>query len=179
LAKPCPPTNPGKAHCRASQGGAEIRTDSQPPLSEAGREFFAAPARALGDRVSAVHGAVPQPQSAISPRQRSAAGSAPRRPPFRQIQKNVRQRTTSRIQSHSFEFTRRARFRLIQMKSIKVMCNIENIMSQEFQHCLESQLTEVMKMKMHPIQFAVIANLIQVKWIKVIDTGKIMMNEDF
>jgi DNA-directed RNA polymerase beta' subunit len=59
---------------------------------------------------------------------------------------------------------------LIQMKWMKVIDNIQNMMSKEVQHCMESQLIEVMKMKMHTIQFAVIVNLIQTKSMKVIYT---------
>jgi Mn-dependent DtxR family transcriptional regulator len=36
-----------------------------------------------------------------------------------------------------------------------------------------------MKMKMHPIQFGLIANLIQMKWMKVSDTLKSMMRQGF
>jgi hypothetical protein len=43
---------------------------------------------------------------------------------------------------------------LIQMKWMKVIYTIENMMNQEFQHCSESQLIEVMNVKMHSIQFA-------------------------
>jgi hypothetical protein len=45
------------------------------------------------------------------------------------------------------------------------------------EHEMESQLTEMMKMKMHTIQFASIVNLIQMKWMKVIYTGENMMNQ--
>jgi hypothetical protein len=44
---------------------------------------------------------------------------------------------------------------------------------------MESQLSEVMNMKMHLIQFGVIVNVIQMKWMKVIDTTKSMMNQEF
>jgi hypothetical protein len=44
---------------------------------------------------------------------------------------------------------------------------------------MESQLIEVMNMKMHTIQFAVIVNLIQMKSMKVIDTRKNMINQEF
>jgi hypothetical protein len=48
-----------------------------------------------------------------------------------------------------------------------------NMTSQEFQHGVESQLIEVMKMKMkmQRIQSVLIANLIQMKLMKVIHTG--------
>jgi hypothetical protein len=53
------------------------------------------------------------------------------------------------------------------MKWMKVIYTRENMMSQEFQHCSESQLIEVMNMKMHEIQFAFIVNLTQTKLIEV------------
>jgi hypothetical protein len=65
------------------------------------------------------------------------------------------------------------------MKSRKVIDTHKTIMSQEFQHCLESQLIEVMILKMHPIQFAVIVNLMQMKWKKMRNTLKNMMNQNF
>jgi hypothetical protein len=49
------------------------------------------------------------------------------------------------------------------MKWMKAIYKMKNRMSKEFQHCMESQLIEVMTLKMHPIQFAVIVNLIQMK----------------
>jgi hypothetical protein len=39
--------------------------------------------------------------------------------------------------------------------------NMKNMMIQEFQHCMEFQLIEGMKMKMQMIQFVSIVNLIQ------------------
>jgi hypothetical protein len=42
----------------------------------------------------------------------------------------------------------------------QVICNRKNIMIQEFQYCSESQLIEVMILKTHPIQFALIVNVI-------------------
>jgi hypothetical protein len=50
-------------------------------------------------------------------------------------------------------------------------------MNQEFQHCSESQLIEVMILKMHVIQFALIVNLIRMKWMKVIYTRENMMSQ--
>jgi hypothetical protein len=44
---------------------------------------------------------------------------------------------------------------------------MKNMMNQEFQHYLESRLIEVMILKMQPIQFGLIVNLIQMKWMKV------------
>jgi hypothetical protein len=61
---------------------------------------------------------------------------------------------------------------------MKVIHNMKNKMNQEFQHCSESSLIEVMKMKMHSIQFALIVNLIQMKWMKVIYTIENMMNQE-
>jgi hypothetical protein len=61
---------------------------------------------------------------------------------------------------------------LIQMKWMKAIHKMQNMMSQEFQHSAESQLIEVMILKMHPIQFGLIVNLIQMKWMKVISTCK-------
>jgi hypothetical protein len=43
---------------------------------------------------------------------------------------------------------------LIQMKWMKVIHTIENMMNQEFQHCAESRLIEAMILKMHTTQFA-------------------------
>jgi hypothetical protein len=65
------------------------------------------------------------------------------------------------------------------MKWMKVIDIRRNMMNQEFQHCSESQLIEVMNMKMHSIQCALIVNLIQMKWMKVIYTRENMMNQDF
>jgi hypothetical protein len=50
---------------------------------------------------------------------------------------------------------------LIRMKWIKVVYTIENMMNQEFQHCSESRLIEVMILKTHGIQFGLIVNLTQ------------------
>jgi hypothetical protein len=44
---------------------------------------------------------------------------------------------------------------------------------------MESRLIEVMNMKMHTIQFVLILNLIQMKWMKVIYTLKNMMSQGF
>jgi hypothetical protein len=51
----------------------------------------------------------------------------------------------------------------IRMKLMTVIHNLKNIMNQEFQHWMESQLIEVMKMKMQMKQFVSIVNLIQMK----------------
>jgi hypothetical protein len=48
-------------------------------------------------------------------------------------------------------------------KSPDMLYTIENMMNQEFQHCAESQLIEVMNMKMHVIQFGLIVNAIRMK----------------
>jgi hypothetical protein len=45
---------------------------------------------------------------------------------------------------------------LIQMKSIEVIYKMKNILNKKFQNCVESQLIEVMKMKMEMIQFGII-----------------------
>jgi flagellar biosynthesis/type III secretory pathway chaperone len=65
------------------------------------------------------------------------------------------------------------------MKPMKVICTLRDMMNQEFQHCSESRLIEVMIVKMHTIQFGLIVNLIQMKWMKVIDALKDMMNQEF
>jgi hypothetical protein len=65
------------------------------------------------------------------------------------------------------------------MKLMKVIYNIKNMMNKEFQHCVESKLIEVMKMKMPMIQFVSIVNLIQMKLMKVIDKTENMMNTKF
>jgi hypothetical protein len=65
------------------------------------------------------------------------------------------------------------------MKSMKVIYNSKNMMNKEFQHSLESELIEVMNMKMQTIQFVLIVNLIQLKWVKVISTMKNMMIQEF
>jgi hypothetical protein len=65
------------------------------------------------------------------------------------------------------------------MKWMKVIYIIENMMNQQFQYCAESQLIEVMILKMHAIQFALIVNLIQMKSMKVIHIVKNMMNQEF
>jgi DNA-directed RNA polymerase beta' subunit len=65
------------------------------------------------------------------------------------------------------------------MKWMKVIDTLKNMMSQEVQHGLESQLIEVMNLKMHMIQFGVIVNLIQMKRMKVIHSMKNTMNQEF
>jgi hypothetical protein len=69
---------------------------------------------------------------------------------------------------------------LIQMKSMKVNDTPKNIMNQEFQHCSESQLSEVMNVKMHAILFTLNLNstqrkLNEISWShrKSLDTSKI------
>jgi hypothetical protein len=49
------------------------------------------------------------------------------------------------------------------------------MMNQQFQHCSESQLIEVMNPKMYPIQFALIVDLIRMKWMKMSYNRKNMM----
>jgi hypothetical protein len=68
---------------------------------------------------------------------------------------------------------------LIQMKLMKVIDNDKNMMIQEFQHFLEFQLIEVMKLKMHLIQFESIVNLTQIKFTKVIYNMRNTMILDF
>jgi hypothetical protein len=50
---------------------------------------------------------------------------------------------------------------------MKVIYNLKNILIQELQHCLESKLIEVMKMKMLLIQFLSSVTLIQIQLIQV------------
>jgi hypothetical protein len=49
------------------------------------------------------------------------------------------------------------------MKLMKVIYKMKNILNQEFEQWKESKLIEVMKMKMHLIQFVLIVNWIQKK----------------
>jgi hypothetical protein len=65
------------------------------------------------------------------------------------------------------------------MKWMKVIYTRENMMNEEFQHGMESQLSEEMILKMHPIQFGLNVNLIRMKWMKVIYTIENMMNQEF
>jgi hypothetical protein len=44
---------------------------------------------------------------------------------------------------------------------------MKNILIQEFQHCLEPKLIEVMKMKMHLTWFALMVKVIQMKLMKI------------
>jgi ATP/ADP translocase len=62
---------------------------------------------------------------------------------------------------------------------MKVSYSRKNMMNQEFQHYSESQLIEVMILKMHPIQFGLIVNLIQMKWMKMIYTSENITNQEF
>jgi hypothetical protein len=57
----------------------------------------------------------------------------------------------------------------IQIKLMKVSSNTKNTPIQEFQFDMESQLIEVLKKKMHPIQFVSMMTVIQMKLMKVID----------
>jgi hypothetical protein len=65
------------------------------------------------------------------------------------------------------------------MKWMKIRDNLPNTMSKKVQHCVESQLIEVMKMKMQWIQFGLIVNEIQMKSMKVIHTRENMMSQEF
>jgi hypothetical protein len=49
---------------------------------------------------------------------------------------------------------------LMQRKSTELIRILRHILTEEFQHCGESQLIEVMKIKMHLIQFVLIVNQI-------------------
>jgi hypothetical protein len=62
---------------------------------------------------------------------------------------------------------------------MKVMNTIKNIMNKEFEQWKESQLIEVVNVKMLPIQFVPISNLIQIKLMKVMNTMKNSMNKEF
>jgi hypothetical protein len=67
---------------------------------------------------------------------------------------------------------------LIQMKSMKAIYTLKNMMIQEFQHFMEFQLIEAMKKKKQMIQFESIVNLIQMKLMKVIyNFGNMMIRE--
>jgi hypothetical protein len=57
----------------------------------------------------------------------------------------------------------------IQMKWMKVICTMKNMMNREFQHCTESPLIEAMIRKMPLIQFASSVKGIQIKLMKMID----------
>jgi hypothetical protein len=59
---------------------------------------------------------------------------------------------------------------VIQMKFMEVICNMKNMMTQEFQHCTESQSIEAMIVKMQMIQFGSSVTVIQMKLTKVICT---------
>jgi hypothetical protein len=56
---------------------------------------------------------------------------------------------------------------------------MKNMKNQEFQYFLESKLIEVMKMKMLPIQFVSIVNLIQMKLMKAIYNLKNILIQEF
>jgi glycerol-3-phosphate responsive antiterminator len=60
---------------------------------------------------------------------------------------------------------------------MKVIYTRENMMNQEFQQCSESQLIEVMILKMHMIQFGSIVKSIQMKWMRVMHTCENMMSQ--
>jgi hypothetical protein len=55
---------------------------------------------------------------------------------------------------------------------------MKNMMNQEFQHFVESQLIDVRNMKMQMIQFVSVLNLIEMKLMKV-EKMKNMMNGEF
>jgi hypothetical protein len=66
-----------------------------------------------------------------------------------------------------------------QMKLMKVIHNIKNILNQESEQLKESQLIEVTNMKMHLIQFVSIVNWIQMKLMKMICNLKNILNQEF
>jgi hypothetical protein len=66
-----------------------------------------------------------------------------------------------------------------QMKLMKVIDKMKNKMNKEFEQWKESQLIEVMNMKIQMIQFVSILNLIQTKLMKVIYILKKIMNKEF
>jgi hypothetical protein len=82
-----------------------------------------------------------------------------------------------KIKMHRIQFA--SRVMMIHMKVMKVSCTMKNMMSQEFQHCMESQLIEAMTMKMHSIQFASSVTVIQMKLMKVIRTAENRMVQEF
>jgi hypothetical protein len=60
-----------------------------------------------------------------------------------------------------------------------VIDTLKNMTIQEFQHRTESQLIEVMKMKMQKVQFVSIMNLVRMKLMKGIDKMKNMTIQEF
>jgi hypothetical protein len=62
---------------------------------------------------------------------------------------------------------------------MKVSNKMKNILSQEFEQWKESELIEVMNIKMLLIQFVSIVNLIQMKLMKVIYKMKNILNQEF
>jgi serine/threonine protein kinase len=62
---------------------------------------------------------------------------------------------------------------------MKVIDNMKNRMNKEFQHCVESELIEVMNFQMQMIQFVSLVDLIQRIWMKIIHNLKNMMNKQF
>jgi hypothetical protein len=68
---------------------------------------------------------------------------------------------------------------LVQMKLMKVICNMTNILNKEFQHFVKSQVIEMMKKRIHIIQFVSVLNLIQMQLMKVINIMKNMTNKGF
>jgi hypothetical protein len=67
----------------------------------------------------------------------------------------------------------------IQMKLMKVISMMKNLMNKQFQHLTGLQLIQVMNLKMHVIQFVSSAKVIQMKLMKVIDNGENRMNKAF
>jgi hypothetical protein len=67
---------------------------------------------------------------------------------------------------------------VIQMKSMKVICNSQNMMIQEFQHDMESQLIQLSMMKMQMIQFLPMMMAIQMKSMKMMSNLENMMIQE-
>jgi hypothetical protein len=67
----------------------------------------------------------------------------------------------------------------IQMKWMKVIVMMKNMMNKAFQHYVESGLIEVIKMTMQMIEFVSIVNLIQIKLMKGIHMMKNLSNKEF
>jgi hypothetical protein len=66
-----------------------------------------------------------------------------------------------------------------QMKVMKVICSLKNILIQELQRDMESRLIEGSTMKMHRTQFVSMRTVIQMKLMKVTYKTKNMMIREF
>jgi hypothetical protein len=67
----------------------------------------------------------------------------------------------------------------IQIKLMTVMCNMQNMMIQEFQLDMESKLIRYSNAKMQKIQFVSMMMAIQMKLMKVIRNSQNMMIQEF